>query len=206
MTADGHPWAEWGEWAAGDEAAGQRVPGRHEPLEPRQGPPLGAAPARARRRGRLRPPPGRSLPPRDDVPALAARTGQPRCRYDQLAETPAYELAAPDLRRLDAADPSGVQRRRSRDPMPTLEQPPTAEQSSRLSRAACQHGPPQRVAWAARRHGDAAARSRDRRWRCPLLAGSLVVAEGRSPGRPRRRRGEGRRRLGRARSPDHRRR
>ena len=55
------------------DASGQRLPGATSPLEPRQGPVVGAAPRRARRRGRLRPPPGRSLPPRDDVQALAPR-------------------------------------------------------------------------------------------------------------------------------------
>ena len=45
---------------------------RDEPLEPRQGPVMGAAAGGAGRRGRLRPPPGRPLPPRHDVPPLAA--------------------------------------------------------------------------------------------------------------------------------------
>ena len=40
-------------------------------LEPWQGPVVGAAPRRARRRGRLRPPPGRSVPARHDLQALA---------------------------------------------------------------------------------------------------------------------------------------
>ena len=52
--------------------SGQRLPGATQPLEPRQGPVVGAAARRARRRGRLRPPPGRPVPPRDDVPPLAA--------------------------------------------------------------------------------------------------------------------------------------
>ena len=40
-------------------------------LEPWQGPVVGAAPRRARRRGRVRPPPGRPVPARHDVQALA---------------------------------------------------------------------------------------------------------------------------------------
>ena len=70
---DDHPWRDWAEWATtGDaDASGQRLPGRDVALEPRQGPLVGAAAGRARRRGRLRPPPGRPLPPRDDVQALA---------------------------------------------------------------------------------------------------------------------------------------
>ena len=70
---DGHPWKDWAEWAG--YGRGGRIrsanAGRHVPLEPRQGPVVGAAPRRARRRGRVRPSPGRSLPPRDDVQALA---------------------------------------------------------------------------------------------------------------------------------------
>jgi ATP-dependent DNA ligase len=45
---------------------------RDVPLEPGQGPVLGAAARRAGRRGRLRPPPGRPVPACDDVQALAA--------------------------------------------------------------------------------------------------------------------------------------
>ena len=69
---DGHPWKEWAEWAA---RGGRRVrpatARRDVALEPRQGPLVGAAPRRARRRGRLRPPPGRPVPARHDVQALA---------------------------------------------------------------------------------------------------------------------------------------
>ena len=66
---------------------------RDEPLEPRQGPVVGAAPGRARRGGRLRPPAGRPLPPRDDVRPLAARQAARRCRYDQLETSAPFELA-----------------------------------------------------------------------------------------------------------------
>src|SRR6185503_9350718 len=47
--------------------------GRHQPLDRRQGPVVGAAAHRARLRGEVRPPAGRSLPPRDALPALAFR-------------------------------------------------------------------------------------------------------------------------------------
>ena len=71
---DGHPWAEWAEWAsAGTDGSGQRLPGATLALEPGQGPLVGAAALRARRRGGLRPSPGRPLPPRHDVQALASR-------------------------------------------------------------------------------------------------------------------------------------
>ena len=70
---EGHPWGEWAEWASA--GRGRRVrpaaARRDVALEPRQGPVVGAAAGRARRRGRLRPPPGRPVPARDDVPPLA---------------------------------------------------------------------------------------------------------------------------------------
>ncbi len=44
---------------------------RAEPLDRREGPLLGATPARARLRGRLRPPPGRPLSSRDLLPTVA---------------------------------------------------------------------------------------------------------------------------------------
>ena len=94
MTAlDGHPWAEWAEWAAAFEAAGQRLPGATsrwnrgkdlswEALRPElvcevafdhlQGDRFRHAATFLRWR-----------PDRDPA----------SCRYDQLAETPAYELA-----------------------------------------------------------------------------------------------------------------
>jgi ATP-dependent DNA ligase len=91
---DGHPWAEWAEWAEGAEAAGQRVPGATsrwnrgkdlswEPLRPErvvevaydhlQGDRFRHATTFVRWRPDRRP---------ED------------CRYDQLAETAAYELSA----------------------------------------------------------------------------------------------------------------
>src|SRR6185503_6477999 len=47
--------------------------GRPEPVEPGQGPVLGAATHRARVRGEVRPPAGGPLPPRHHLPALAPR-------------------------------------------------------------------------------------------------------------------------------------
>jgi ATP-dependent DNA ligase len=91
---DGHPWAEWAEWAEAAAASGQRVPGATsrwnrgrdlswEPLRPErvvevafdhlQGDRFRHATTFVRWRPDRRP---------ED------------CRYDQLAETPAYELSA----------------------------------------------------------------------------------------------------------------
>jgi ATP-dependent DNA ligase len=89
----GHPWAEWGEWAAAYEAAGQRVPGATsrwnrgkdlswEALRPE----LVAEVAFDHLQGdRFR----------HGTTFLRFRTDREpaSCRYDQLAETPAYELA-----------------------------------------------------------------------------------------------------------------
>ncbi len=77
-ASDGHPWGEWAEWAAELRGIGPARAGSHLPLEPRQGPVVGAAPRGARRRGRLRPPPGRPLSPRHDVQALAPGQAAPR--------------------------------------------------------------------------------------------------------------------------------
>src|SRR2546422_3115415 len=54
----------------------QAAAGGDEPLEPRQGPVMGAAPSRARRRGCLRSPARRSLPARHHLPALAPRRSE----------------------------------------------------------------------------------------------------------------------------------
>src|SRR5262249_24091939 len=48
-------------------------PRREQPLEPWEGPQLGAPPARARLRGSVRPHAGYAFPPRRAVPALAPR-------------------------------------------------------------------------------------------------------------------------------------
>jgi ATP-dependent DNA ligase len=89
----GHPWAEWGEWAATLETAGQRVPGATsrwnrgkdlswEALRPE----LVCEVAFDHLQGdRFR----------HGTTFLRWRTDREpaSCRYDQLAETPAYELA-----------------------------------------------------------------------------------------------------------------
>lgn len=91
---DGHPWAEWAEWAEAAAASGQRVPGATsrwnrgrdlswEPLRPERVVEVaydhlqGSRFRHATTFVRWRP---------DRSPA--------DCRYDQLAETPAYELSA----------------------------------------------------------------------------------------------------------------
>ena len=61
-----HPWGAWAE-------AGRADPGRHQPLERRQGHDLGGPPARGGVRGLLRPPPGRPVPSRHVVRAMAPR-------------------------------------------------------------------------------------------------------------------------------------
>ncbi len=68
--AEGPPLA--GVEGGGGGLGGPADAGRDQPLEPRQGPVVGAAPDRARGRGGLRPPPGRPVPARHEVPALAA--------------------------------------------------------------------------------------------------------------------------------------
>ena len=70
---EGHPWRDWAEAQEDASAKGQRLPGATQPVESRQGPELGAAPARARLRGRLRPHAGHALPARRAVRALASR-------------------------------------------------------------------------------------------------------------------------------------
>jgi ATP-dependent DNA ligase len=91
---DGHPWAEWAEWAEATRAAGQRVPGATsrwnrgrdlswEPLRPERVVEVafdhlqGTRFRHATTFVRWRP----------DRQASA-------CRYDQIGETPAYELSA----------------------------------------------------------------------------------------------------------------
>ena len=112
---DGHPWAEWAEfatttrqpWVRGAVVRGPpkfprgRPPpspaagcvpaaaGRDQSLERRQGPVLGAGARRTSRRGDVRAVGERSLPPRRHVRALAPRREPQSCRYDQL------DVAAP---------------------------------------------------------------------------------------------------------------
>ena len=86
----GHP------WLAERHARGPGPRGP-EPVERRQGPQLGAAAARAGRRGGLRPPAGRPLPPRHLVRPLAARPEPGSCTYAQL-DTPVPDRAGRGLR------------------------------------------------------------------------------------------------------------
>ena len=78
-------------WADGPRSSTRRAsgcPARTQPLEPRQGPVVGAAPHRARLRGRVRPPAGRPLPPRGDVRALAPRQAAARTAATTSSRSP----------------------------------------------------------------------------------------------------------------------
>ena len=90
---DGHPWASWAEWAAEREAPGSGCPARQSRWN--RGKDLSWEPLRPERvvRGRLRSPAGRPLPARHHLPSLAAGRSPADCRYDQLEETPAFEIA-----------------------------------------------------------------------------------------------------------------
>jgi len=91
---DGHPWAEWAEWAEAAAAAGQRVPGATSRWN--RGRDLSWEPLRPERVVEVA---------FDHLQGDRFRHGttfvrwrpdkRPQdCRYDQLAETPAYELSA----------------------------------------------------------------------------------------------------------------
>ena len=69
----------------GERAADAR---RRQPVERRQGPLVGAAAHRARRRGDLRPAAGGPLPPRLDVPALASRPRRRRAAPTTSSRSP----------------------------------------------------------------------------------------------------------------------
>ena len=90
---ENHPWSDWAEWQDGrpKRAAHAR---RDEPVEPRQGSVVGAAPARARLRGRLRSPAGHAVSPR----ARTSSAGAPTSRRASAAtissrRRPAFEIA-----------------------------------------------------------------------------------------------------------------
>ena len=92
-----HPWREWG----GAEATRRRrrMPGAASRWNAEQGPVLGGAAHRARRRGRLRAPPARPVPPHRPLRALAPR---PRSRlvHVRAARDPRPHRAPRGLRRL----------------------------------------------------------------------------------------------------------
>ena len=78
-----HPWREWA--GTRTTSAGQRSAGPREPMEPGEGPVVGAAAPRARVRGRVRSHAGHALPPHRAVPALAPRQdARATARYAQL--------------------------------------------------------------------------------------------------------------------------
>ena len=90
---DGHPWGEWAEWAAAAEASGQRLPGATSRWN--RGKDLSWEPLRAERVAEVA---------YDHLQGDRFRHGttfvrwrddkQPAdCRYDQLEETPAFEIA-----------------------------------------------------------------------------------------------------------------
>jgi ATP-dependent DNA ligase len=90
---EGHPWGEWAEWAEAAEAAGQRLPGATSRWN--RGKDLSWEPLRVERVAEVA---------YDHLQGDRFRHGTtfvrwrpdkspPGCRYDQLEETPAYELA-----------------------------------------------------------------------------------------------------------------
>jgi ATP-dependent DNA ligase len=90
---EGHPWGEWAEWAAAAEASGQRLPGATSRWN--RGKDLSWEPLRAEKVAEVA---------YDHLQGDRFRHGttfvrwrddkQPAdCRYDQLEETPAYEIA-----------------------------------------------------------------------------------------------------------------
>ena len=113
------------------------------PLEPRQGPVVGAAPRRARRRGRLRPPAGHRFRHATTSSAGAPTSPPEDCRYDQLEETAPFELAGifgADWRRLRdriaASTSVSVFLARARRRLPPLDVlPPTGRSRDRAAPA-----------------------------------------------------------------------
>ena len=90
-----HPWKQWAAGRRRGRADAQRMPGGEEPLEPGQGPLVGAAPPGARRRGRLRPHAGAPLPPHRAVSPLARRQdARATARTPSSRSSPPQELAA----------------------------------------------------------------------------------------------------------------
>jgi ATP-dependent DNA ligase len=90
---EGHPWGEWAEWAAAAEASGQRVPGATSRWN--RGKDLSWEPLRAERVVEVAYDHLQGDRFRHGTTFKRWRPDKPpaECRYDQLEETPAYEIA-----------------------------------------------------------------------------------------------------------------
>jgi ATP-dependent DNA ligase len=92
-AADGHPWGDWAEWAAAAEASGQRVPGATSRWN--RGKDLSWEPLRPERVVEVAYDHLQGDRFRHGTTFKRWRPDKPpaECRYDQLEETPAYEIA-----------------------------------------------------------------------------------------------------------------
>ena len=92
-AADGHPWGDWAEWAAATEASGQRVPGATSRWN--RGKDLSWEPLRPERVVEVAYDHLQGDRFRHGTTFKRWRPDKPpaECRYDQLEETPAYEIA-----------------------------------------------------------------------------------------------------------------
>jgi len=92
-AAEGHPWGEWAEWAAAAEASGQRVPGATSRWN--RGKDLSWEPLRPERVAEVAYDHLQGDRFRHGTTFKRWRPDKPPadCRYDQLEETPAYEIA-----------------------------------------------------------------------------------------------------------------
>ena len=92
-AVDGHPWGDWAEWAASAEASGQRVPGATSRWN--RGKDLSWEPLRPERVVEVAYDHLQGDRFRHGTTFKRWRPDKPPagCRYDQLEETPAYEIA-----------------------------------------------------------------------------------------------------------------
>jgi ATP-dependent DNA ligase len=92
-AVEGHPWGEWAEWAASAEASGQRVPGATSRWN--RGKDLSWEPLRPERVVEVAYDHLQGDRFRHGTTFKRWRPDKPpaECRYDQLEETPAYEIA-----------------------------------------------------------------------------------------------------------------
>ncbi len=90
---EGHPWGEWADWAAAAEASGQRVPGATSRWN--RGKDLSWEPLRPERVAEVAYDHLQGDRFRHGTTFKRWRPDKPpaECRYDQLEETPAYEIA-----------------------------------------------------------------------------------------------------------------